>query len=120
MLTFGKRNKIIFSSYDELFYTIGFIASKKRTDIVWENNHINGAAWGAEGRICCLKEPHLFPTVLQNKFTAGNGTNILYRINCNEFINFLKLNHKIDMDIDTIRKTIPNIYLSDFEKGLVK
>lgn len=117
-LTFGKTNKLNFKDEHEFFFTLGFLASKRRTSFTWEDNHIKGNAWGPEGRIHCLKDLDLFPTPLKNKFTKGTGS-ILKRINCNEYVKYLSKNHSIySNNIEDIASTVPPKYLNDFFRGL--
>ena len=54
--------------------------------------------------------------------SAGNGGNVISRINCNEFVENLRTNHNFRygkvQDVNSIRATIPDEYLSDFDSGL--
>jgi len=54
--------------------------------------------------------------------TAGVGGSILSRVNCNEFILHLKVNHRFELgesqNIEVIRTTIPTEFQDDFNRGL--
>jgi len=118
---FGRVNKMRFNSAEEYYETLGFLAkSDGSTSLVWENNE-NQGAWGSEGRIHCHHSINRFPAPLSRKFTAGNGTSILNRINCNEFIQHIVNFHSFNMghvqNITNIRITVPNQYLVDFDRG---
>lgn len=120
-LNFGTRNQIHFDTRNEMYETLGFLAkSDGTTKLVWEPNEDSGA-WGSEGRIQCYKNTSSFPVALRKVFTAGNG-NILFRINCNEFIQELASEHNFvlgfEQNIEEIKETIPKDYINDFEKGI--
>ena len=119
-LTFGKYNQLNFSTPTAYYEALGFLASSKRTSIHWENND-NQGAWGKEGRIHCLSELNIFPPEFQLLFSAGNS-NILKRINCNDYINHIRTNHNFILgkcqNINLIRSTIPINYLCDFDRGV--
>ncbi|GHT67422.1 hypothetical protein FACS189452_05130 [Bacteroidia bacterium] len=76
-------------------------------------------AWGSEGRIQFFTSDHPFTATLP--YTAGVG-NIVSRVNCNEFVQNLNEDHNFVMggqqNVTAIRATVPNGYLSDFERGL--
>jgi len=94
--------------------------SNGETSLVFEHNEQQGA-WGSEGRIQIHTSdfPTKWPTF---PTTAGNGGNVLSRINCNEFIKEIVANHAFveggKQDIDSIRATIPSAYVDDFNNGL--
>ena len=119
-LQFGHKNRLIFSSEADLYESIGFLASSKRTSLTWEHNEYSGA-WGSEGRIHCNRDLAAFPVSLQNKFTAGVG-GILKRINCNEFVEFLSTTHAFKINnshsVPNVRTTIPSSYLYAFDRGV--
>ena len=90
--SFGTHGQLTFSDEHEFYRFLGYLArSKGETSLVFEHNEQQGA-WGPEGRIQIhssdfpTKWP-AFPT------TAGNGGNVLSRINCNEFIKEIVANH---------------------------
>lgn len=117
--TFGTRNKIRFNNEHEFYELLGFLAKSDRsTSLVWEHNEKQGA-WGSEGRIQFHTLNHPFKANLP--YSAGVGS-ITNRVNCNEFIKNLNVNHGFIMggqqNVDTIRTTIPTQYLPDFERGL--
>ena len=116
--SFGSRWQIQFADEHEYYKFLGYLAkSDGTTSLVWEHNEDQGA-WASEGRIQILS-PIPYPFQLQK--TAGVG-NILSRVNCNEFIENIRINHKFItgkyQDIVNIRTTIPEEYMMDFEEGL--
>lgn len=118
---FGKQNKMRFDSENEYYETLGFLAkSDGSTLLVWEHNEEQGA-WGSEGRIHCMSNTARYTPPLVRKFTAGVGR-VLHRINCNEFVEDISVNHSFVMgavqDIPSIRLSIPSGFLTDFDRGL--
>jgi len=118
---FGKRKKMKFSSPNEFYETLGFLAkSEGNCKIYREDNHKQGA-WSYEVRANCLKNLKKFPKPLKNKFTKGRGKGVLHRINCNEFfeglINLHAYQFGIVQDYDKIKKTIPSTFVIDFDRG---
>ncbi len=89
------------------------------TSIHWEHNE-NQGAWGSEGRIHCYQNIANFPAYFSNAFSAGVN-NIVHRINCNEYIQYIVTNHGFQLghnqDINAITATIPAQYLADFNCG---
>lgn len=119
--TFGSKNQIRFTSESEYFKLLGFLAkSDGSTVLVWENNDLAGA-WAKEGRILFyVPKPASLNVILLE--TAGLGR-ILFRVNCNEFIQSIRNDHNFllgeSQDIPTIRATVPVQFLPDFEAGLL-
>lgn len=118
---FGKRKKMKFNSPSEFYETLGFLAkSEGNCSIYREDNH-NQGAWAHEVRANCLKNLSIFPLPLKDKFTKGRGKGVLHRINCNEFFEGLLTFHKfqfgLTQDYQTIKNTIPNAFLNDFDRG---
>ncbi len=118
--SFGTNGQIQFDNKNQYYRLLGYLAkSDGSTSIVWEHNEDQGA-WGSEGRIQIYT--HNMPQIGHYTPTAGNGGNVISRINCNEFVANLRVDHKFrygkTQDIDTIRTTIPDEYLTDFESGL--
>ena len=62
------------------------------------------------------------PNIGQLAMTAGNGGDVISRINCNEFVENICTNHGFiygkNQDIIRIRQTIPVQYQADFDNGL--
>lgn len=117
--TFGTKEQIRFKNEHEYYELLGFLAkSDSSTSLVWEHNE-NQGAWGSEGRIQFYTSDHPFAAILP--YTAGVG-NIVNRVNCNEFIQNLNENHGFVLGkvqpIEAIRKTIPEEFISYFNKGL--
>lgn len=119
--TFGVKKQIQFSSDNDFFEALGFLSKNDgTTSIHWEHNE-NQGAWGSEGRIHCYKNTSNFPIYFSNAFTAGTN-NIVYRINCNEYIEYLAKNHAVQLghnqNVNAILTTIPAANIVDFNRGL--
>lgn len=118
---FGKRNKMRFDSPEEYYETLGFIAKGDGSCDLYREDNQNQGAWGPEIRMNCYKNLHKFTPPLRRKFTEGRGGKVLHRINCNEFIEDLVANHAFSyggiQNMNSIRATIPNAYLPDFDRG---
>lgn len=118
---FGSKNQISFNSESEYYKFLGFLAkSDGSTVLVWENNDLAGA-WAKEGRILFyVPKPASLSAILLE--TAGLGR-ILFRVNCNEFIQNIRNDHNFllgeSQNINAIRATIPVQFLPDFEAGLL-
>ena len=117
--SFGSKRQIQFNSEHEFYQLLGYLAkSDGSASIVWEHNE-NQGAWGSEGRI--QFHTMRIPQFGHLDLTAGNGGNIYYRLNCNEFVQNLIINHGFvygsTQNAQTIRQTIPNAFLSDFDFG---
>ena len=118
--SFGSKGQIQFANEHEYYTFLGYLAkSDGSTSIVWEHNE-NQGAWGSEGRI----QVHIsnMPNIGQLAITAGNGGDVISRINCNEFVENICTNHGFNygknQDIIKIRQTITVQYQADFDKGL--
>lgn len=118
--SFGSKGQIQFADEHEFYTLLGYLAkSDGSTSIVWEHNE-NQGAWGSEGRI----QVHIpnMPNIGQLTLTAGNGGDVVYRINCNEFVENICTQHGFTFgktqNIPQIRGMVPNIYLTDFDNGL--
>ena len=117
---FGTNGQIQFDNENQYYQLLGYLAkSNGSTSIVWEHNEDQGA-WGSEGRI----QIHTYnmPQIGHYALTAGNGGNVISRINCNEFVENLRTNHNFRhgkvQDVNSIRATIPDEFLNDFDSGL--
>ncbi len=118
-ISFGTKNQIRFNNENEYYQALGYLAKSDRTSSIhWENNEQQGA-WGSEGRIHFYIQNPPIPGVFS--LTAGTGR-IVYRTNCNEFIQNIVQNHNFQygkiQDIPKIRTTIPKEYIDDFDYGL--
>lgn len=118
---FGKKDQIKFNTLKAYYEFLGYLAKNDgSTRLVYEDNNDQGA-WGREGRIEFLKS---VPISLKAKLkhTAGNGS-IISRVNCNDFLDHIKSNHKFlftnTQNLESIRKTIPINYMTDFDSGLM-
>ncbi len=121
LIELGRKRQIKFDSYNDFFESLGFLSKNDGTTSVhWEHNEDQGA-WGSEGRIHCYKNLSRFPSYFRNAFTIGTG-NIKKRINCNEYVRRISVNHNFVLgrvqNIALIRATIPNQYQNDFDRGL--
>ncbi|HHG3487642.1 TPA: hypothetical protein ACPVZC_003802 [Vibrio parahaemolyticus] len=120
-LVFGNHPRLIFSSESEMYESIGYLAQKKGLSIRREDNQ-NQGAWGPEYRVYSYEPLKNATTALVNKASKGVG-NVEVRINCNEFICLLFDRYGFVMgdtqNTSSIRATIPSMYLSDFDKGVV-
>lgn len=93
--SFGSKGQIQFANEHEYYTFLGYLAkSDGSTSIVWEHNE-NQGAWGSEGRI----QVHIsnMPNIGQLAITAGNGGDVISRINCNEFVENICTNHGLTM-----------------------
>lgn len=116
---FGKKNQVQFKSENEYYQALGYLAKSDDTSSIhWEHNEEQGA-WGSEGRIHFYVQNPLIPGNFS--FTAGNG-NAVSRVNCNEFVENLKVNHMFIMgkkqERGKIRNTVPTQFQADFDYGL--
>lgn len=119
--TFGTKQQISFRSESEYYELLGYLSKNSSlTNLVWERNDEQGA-WGQEGRI----EFYEMPTSSLRAFllhTAGTGGSVISRVNCNEFLENLSVNHNFVLgkiqDQNEIKKTIPASFIQDFESGL--
>jgi len=119
-LTYGTKDQVTFETEESYYFTLGFLARAHSTELRWEHNEDQGA-WGSEGRIHCAGDTENYPAPLKNAFTAGTG-NILYRVNCNDYVKHIAEHHKFKMgarqDVDAIKRTVPAEHLASFERGL--
>ncbi len=119
---FGKGRQMKFTSPEEYYETLGFIAKSDGTCDIYREENQNQGAWSYEVRMNCYKNLTSFPPPLKRKLTRGKGKKVLRRINCNEFFEDLINNHNFDygltQDTESIRSTIPKQYLADFDRGL--
>ncbi len=118
-LVYGRNSQVSFSSSEEFYYVLGFLADYRRAAIYWEHNEEQGA-WGSEGRIHCLVPQESFPDCF--KFTAGRGVGVYARINCNDYVGCLVNDHGfktrgVVQDVEQIMSTIPEQYWEAFKKG---
>lgn len=116
---YGRNGQVAFSSSEDFYYALGFLADSKRAAIYWEHNE-NQGAWGSEGRIHCLIPEEHFPEFF--KFTAGRGSGVYARINCNDYVGCLVEDHKFKtrgakQNVEEIMSTVPNKYRDIFLKG---
>ena len=117
--TFGTKQQVAFNSEADYYEFLGYLSKNDgSTRIVWEENDEQGA-WAEEGRIL-FYTPQPNQLRVQLLHTAGNST-IVSRVNCNEFIESIRTHHNFvlggNQNVDSIRTTVPNQFLSDFESG---
>lgn len=118
MRTFGSQNQMVFANDHEFFQFLGYLAkSDGSTSLVWEHNEDQGA-WASEGRIQLFRP---LPIQWNVRVTAGVG-NIYGRINCNQFIEYVRSQFGFTegrpQDINAIISHIPDENLEDFNNGL--
>lgn len=117
---FGTQSQVQFNDEHEYYKLLGYLAkSDGTTSLVWEHNEDQGA-WGSEGRI--QFHTPATPFVNNLRYTAGNGGNVIHRVNCNEFVENLNVNHRFflggNQNANAIRATVPQPYINDFNIGL--
>lgn len=120
--SFGKYQQIQFANENEFYRLLGYLAkSNGSSSLALEHNEKQGA-WAQEKRIHIHK--HNFTNNICKKLslTAGNGSNIAYRINCNDFVENICNDHGFvygyHQNINEIFKTIPDQFIQDFQEGL--
>lgn len=110
---FGSNNQVVLTD-EQLFEVMGFLC-KAEVTLVWEDNDLCGA-WGKEGRVQFrIPCPYVFlPT------TAGVG-NILERLNCNDFVEYLVTNYGYQrnrpQNYTLIKSRIPKAFEENFDAG---
>lgn len=117
--SFGIQGQISFSNENEYYELLGYLAkSDGTTALTWEHNEDQGA-WGSEGRIKFFTSN--IPVSASLNHTAG-VSNIVSRVNCNDFIENIATNHNFIMgrnqNLNNIRNTIPLEFQQDFDRGL--
>lgn len=118
-LYYGRNGQVSFKDLNEYYFALGFLADSRRASLYWEHNEDQGA-WGSEGRIHCLIPETRFP---QNfSFTAGRGSGVYARINCNDYVGTLVTDHKFKVrgamqDVAKILETVPDQYRDIFMEG---
>ncbi len=122
-LSFGSRSPyLVFSNEQHFFYALGFLVRASETkacDLVWEDNQDQGA-WGHECRIRVYDRLAEFKNLYTGRVSAGVG-NILGRINCNQYIEYLTQHHKFRLqsvpDYHSVKNTVPVDFRQDFDDG---
>ena len=114
--SYGSEGQITFENDDDFYKLLGYLCKPGATRIVWEHNEQQGA-WTSEGRIQFIEPDPGFGTL---KHTAGVG-NILYRVNCNEFVEDIRQHfgfvNNAAQNMSTVRALIPPVYIDDFDYG---
>lgn len=118
-LYYGRNGQVSFDSIEEFYFTLGFLSDYRRASLYWEHNEDQGA-WGSEGRIHCLIPETRFPQCF--RFTAGRGSNIYARVNCNDYVGMLVMDHKFKTNgcvqkVEEIISTVPEQFHDIFMKG---
>lgn len=118
MRTFGTQSQMQFADDHEFFQFLGYLAKSDRSSsLVWEHNEKQGA-WASEGRIQLLKP---LPRPWNVRVTAGVG-NIYGRINCNQFIEYIRNQFGFiegeTQDTASIISRIPEEYHESFNEGM--
>ena len=117
-IKFGKKNIITFQDNESLYESIGYIANYRKRGLNISRERFENK-WGEEYRIW-FEDITNIPSSINNALSAGVG-DFVARLNCNEFIEFLidncGFNVGDQMNLQTIRATIPQQYLTDFDRG---
>ena len=116
---YRRNGQVAFSSSEEFYFALVFLADNKCTSLCWEHNEDQGD-WGSEGRIHCLISQEKFPDFF--KFTVGRGSVVYARINCNDYVGCLVEDHKCKtkgarQNVEEILSTIPEMYRAIFLNG---
>ena len=115
---FGKLGQLRFPTPEDYYRFLGYLA-KADVDVVYEYNEDTGS-WGNAGRICFFtsRVPHHFGKIA---FREGRGGSMVYRINCNDFVENNVTHHGFTygryQNASKIRATVPSTYLSSFDEG---
>lgn len=118
--TFGTKGQISFATEADYYEFLGYLAKEDgTTKVVWESNDEQGA-WGQEGRLqFYVEQPATLAAELLH--TSGTGS-ITSRVNCNEFVKHIALNHHFvcngPQNKVTVRASLPPAYFPDFDRGL--
>ncbi|MFI3265026.1 MAG: hypothetical protein SNI49_03395 [Rikenellaceae bacterium] len=117
--SFGTNGQIAFCTPEEYYKFLGYLAkSDGTTSLHWEHNE-NQGAWGSEGRIHFYTNLRPFNNNILH--TAGVGR-VCSRVNCNEFVQDININHGFVMgdiqNANAIKSTIPVAYQIYFDMGL--
>ncbi len=118
---------------NDVYETVGLLTAGNYSRLKIEQNQLSGA-WGKEGRILVYSNAHKFLPPVSTRFTAGKGS-ILHRVNCNDFILDLVLNHGFQVipvtntgktadvfppSYNTGLSLVPSNYQADFIRGFHK
>lgn len=122
-LSFGSRSPYLnFSHEQHFYYALGFLVraiETKACKLVWENNQ-NQGAWGYECRIQIFDRLADFKNLYTGRVSAGVG-NILGRINCNQYLEYLTQHHGFSFqsvpDFHSVKATVPVNFQQDFNDG---
>lgn len=122
-LSFGSRSPYLeFSNEQHFYYALGFLVRSIENGackLVWEDNQVQGA-WGHECRIQIFDRLLEFEKLYTGRVSAGVG-NILGRINCNQYLEYLTLHHsfsfRFEPDYHSVKATVPTARQEDFDHG---
>jgi len=119
---FGTQGQMAFANASDYYELLGFLCNNNgSTSIVAEPNDEQGA-WTWEGRIQFHVVP---PAALRARLshTAGRGTSIVSRVNCNEFVVDILTNHAFVVGATqaqaAVLMTVPRQHIPDFNRGLI-
>ncbi|MDK2818730.1 MAG: hypothetical protein KFW21_04700 [Spirochaetota bacterium] len=126
------KNPINFPNANAFFIILGVLANNKYTKVIYEKNQKQGAR-GNQYRIEIYTMNVYLKQYLQINFTAGLGNQILCRVSCKEYIEYLINNFHVNapstynlspiistQDKNLIRNTIQTKYpqyLTCFDLG---
>lgn len=118
----GKGGQLEFKDDNEYYEVLGELCHSDLFHITFETN-IETNSWGNAFRIKCNVDKKQLTDAFKNSIRDAN------RINCNEYVTNLYQNHNFDFDkknkklygdYDKVKKSIPDEFLDDFEKGYKK
>ena len=117
-LIWGKDEQLRFESQQEYYYSLGLLCRSEWFNIVYEPNKRTNS-WADAFRIQCGNCPVELPQAFKNALRSQE------RINNNEYVENLYLNHDFDYDgnkyiqgnYTTVKRTVPTEYFADFEDG---
>lgn len=116
--SFGKYGQLKFPKPKDYYRFLGFLA-RANIKLVYEYNEETGS-WGNAGRICFYtsRVPDKFGKIV---YREGRGDSMIYRINCNDFVENLVIDHAFtygnNQNIEAIRLTIPRNFQQYFDEG---
>lgn len=115
---FGQKRQLVFPTKEDFYSYLGFLA-KADISLVYEYNEDTGS-WGNAGRICfyTARVARCFGKIA---YREGRGSNLYYRINCNDFVENIVRDHAFVygrcQNVAAIRNTVPDEYKPNFDIG---
>lgn len=117
-LDWGRDDQLSFADQEEYYYALGLLCNSDWFSIVYEPNSITNS-WTDAFRIQCARCPVELPPAFKDALRTQR------RINNNEYVENLYINHKFDYDggkyitgdYNKVRTTVPKEYIADFDEG---